>query len=329
MKIGVCAWSFSGAHAATGAALDPHHPEGLAALARQHQLRLIECAATPFRNAEPAALDLFLRTLADDGIEIVLDTGGNPAEDETQLRETLEGAARIGARVVRTTISGVLEGDRTAYGLADWTAYLHATVEPLKRLMGIAEAAEIAVGIENHQDICSWELCWLCEQVGSDLLGSTFDVGNAFAVGETPQAFLDRVLPYLVHVHIKDYVAHPTEAGYRLTRCAIGSGAVQWPELLQRIAGEAPGVAACIELGATTTRHIRLLEEAYWSTFPPRPPGETTAAIAMLQNAARSDGEDWRTPHERREGPAEQIAYEMAQFEESVAYLKALNLPPG
>ena len=99
---------------------------------------------------------------------------------------------------------------------------------------------------------------------------------------------------------------------------------MQWPELLQRIAGEAPGVAACIELGATTTRHIRLLEEAYWSTFPPRPPGETTAAIAMLQNAARSDGEDWRTPHERGENARERVDYELDQLEASVEYLRGL-----
>ena len=55
---------------------------------------------------------------------------------------------------------------------------------------------------------------------------------------------------------------------------------------------------------------------------PPRPAEETTTAIAQLQRSAKADDVDWRTPHERRESPAVQIAYEMAQFEESVEYLK-------
>ena len=326
MRIGLCAWSFSGIHGAAGAELDPHVPEHLALMARDHGLRLIECSPAPLRDREPAELDRFLGFLADNDLGIVLDTGANLAEDATPVRETLETAIRVGAPVVRTTISGILEGDRTAYGLSDWTQYLQSLVEPLKQLMSLAEDHGIAVGIENHQDICSWELCWLCDQVGSPMLGSTLDVGNAYAVGETPQAFARRVLPYLKHVHIKDYVAHPTASGYRLSRCAIGTGVVDWPAIMGILGEAEPKVGACIELGANTTRHIRLLEEDYWSTFPPRPPEETTAAIAMLQRAARPADEDWRTPHERREDAGTQIAYELSQFEASVAYLRDRRL---
>ena len=323
MRIGLCAWSFSGVHGSDGTGLDPHVPQDLARIAVDHGLHLIECSPEPLQASEPEELDRFIQFLADNDLEIILDTGGNPAADATPVQRALETAHRVGARVVRTTISRLLEGDRTVYGLVDWTQYLQSLVEPLKRLMAIAEGHGIALGIENHQDICSWELCWLCDQVGRPLLGATYDVGNAYAVGETPRGFADRVMPYLKHVHIKDYVAHPTVSGYRLTRCAIGSGTVDWPEVLGMISEGAPKVNACIELGATSTRHIRLLEEDYWSTYPPRPPAETTAAIGLLQRAARPADEDWRTPHERRESPATQIAYEWAQFEESVEYLRS------
>ena len=329
MRIGLCAWSFSGVHGSDGTGLDPHVPQDLARIALEHGLQLIECSPEPLRASEPAELDRFIQFLSDNNLEIILDTGGNLAEDPKPILHALETAHRVGARIVRTTISSLLEGDRTAYGLVDWTKYLQSLVEPFKRLMSLAEARGISVGIENHQDICSWELCWLCDQVGSPLLGSTYDVGNAYAVGETPNGFASRVMPYLKHVHIKDYVAHPTASGYRLTRCAIGSGAVDWPDVMGLIAEAAPQVSACIELGATTTRHIRLLEEDYWSTYPPRPPEETTAAIALLQRSAKPRDEDWRTPHERRESPTAQIAYEMSQFEASVEYLRNQGLFAG
>ena len=329
MRIGLCAWSFSGVHGSAGTGLDPHVPQNLARIALEHGLKLIECSAEALRVSDPQELDRLVQYLSDNNLEIILDTGGNLAEDATPVHDALETAHRVGSPVVCTTISHVIEGDRTAYGLVDWTRYLQSLVEPLKRLMSVAEARDIAVGIENNQDICSWELCWLCDQVGSPLLGSTMDVGNAYAVAETPRGFASRVMPYLKHVHIKDYVAHPTASGYRLTRCAIGSGAVDWSEVLGMISAGAPEVRACIELGATTTMHIRLLEEDYWSTYPPRPPEETTAAIALLQRAAKPADEDWRTPHERRESAAVQIAYEMAGFEESVGYLKDQGMITG
>ena len=66
---------------------------------------------------------------------------------------------------------------------------------------------------------CSWELLDLCERVGSPQLAVTMDVANALAVGETPAAFAQRVMPFS-HVHFKDYTIHPTPSGYRW-RCAL------------------------------------------------------------------------------------------------------------
>ena len=91
---------------------------------------------------------------------------------------------------------------------------------------------------------------------------------HAFAVGEHPLAFAERILPILKHVHIKDYTVHPTSSGYRLKRCAIGDGVVNWPEIIALFDREVPHIQGCIELGASVARHIRLLEEDWWATFP-------------------------------------------------------------
>ena len=320
MKIGLCAWSFTGAHREAGRALDPHTPEGLTRLAKDAGLHSVEFAAQWLGDCSPEQRAVFAETHAD--LNLFLDTGGDDyAADIAPLRQAIETAHQTGARAVRTTVSRLVEGNRTEYGAEGMRAYIEALVQPFKEVMPLAEEYGIPVGIENHQDLCSWELLSLCEKVGSPQLGVTMDVGNALAVGEHPRSFAERILPILKHVHLKDYAVHPTPSGYRLKRCAIGDGVVNWPEIIALFNRTVPQVEGCIELGASVARHIRLLEADWWATFPERPLDEAIHAIRTLHQAA--DGpEDWQTPHERGASAAVRVAYELEQFEQSVAYVK-------
>jgi sugar phosphate isomerase/epimerase len=327
VKIGLCAWSFTGSHREAGIAPDPHTAEGLVQLALRWGLHSIECSPQFFAGLSPAQLQDFAADLAARNLGLILDTGGHDyAKDISPLRHAIETAAHLGARKVRTTISNLLEGDRRKYGYEGWKQYLENLVAPLKNIMPLAEELGIEVGIENHQDVCSWELIWLCEQVGSPQLGVTMDCGNALSVGETPLAFAGRILPFLKHVHLKDYTVHPSASGYRFKRCALGAGVVDWPALIGAFDQGAPLVQGCIELGASAARHIRILEEDYWATYPPRPLAEVVNAIRVLHQADRPPEEDWRTPHERGESALARAQYELAQLEASVAYLKEKGL---
>ncbi len=326
MKIGICAWSFTDCHHRLAGGFDPFAPEDLARLAADHGLASIECAPGPFQTHSAEQRARLEAQLSAHRLGLVLDTGGHDyALDITPLTTALEVAAATGVRVVRTTISGVLEGDRRRYGLHGWRGRLQALVEPLRRAMDTAERLGISVGLENHQDATSWELLWLGEQVGSELLGVTMDVANALAVGETPAAFAMRVMPRLKHVHLKDYTVHPTPSGYRLKRCALGEGVVDWPAMLKLFDDFAPQVEGCIELGAATARHIRVFETDYWATYPPRPLAEVINAMRALHQAARPPAEEWRTPHEQGLGDDLRAAYEMDQFERSVRYLNTVR----
>jgi hypothetical protein len=151
-------------------------------------------------------------------------------------------------------------------------------------------------------------------------------VGNAYAVGERPAAFARRVQPFLKHVHLKDYTVHPTGTGYRLKRCALGEGVVDWPAMFAWFDAECPQVEACIELGATTARHIRLFEPSWWETYPERPfIPDAIDALGDLQRAAQPPETDWRTPHEAGAAADACAAYEIAQIEASVTYLKSIG----
>ena len=83
----------------------------------------------------------------------------------------------------------------------------------------------------------------------------------------------------------------------------------------------APGVQGCIELGASQARHVRILENDYWSTFAPRPQEEVLDALRTLHGVARP-AEDWRTPHEREESADVRADYELDRFARSVSYIE-------
>ncbi len=326
MKIGVCAWSFTGAHAETGSEFDPHTSDGLADLATHHGLASIEGASGWWDVDDEAEIGRFRQRLSTEQLGVFVDTGGHDyATNIEPLRQAIDVAVAVGSSVVRTTISRLLEGDRRSLGADGWRAHLQGLVEPLKSVMDVAETANIDVGIENHQDLCSHELMWLCEQVGSDRLGVTMDVGNAYAVGETPIDFARRILPRLKHVHLKDYTVHGNETGFRLKRCALGDGIVDWPAMIALFDAETPHVQGCIELGATQARHIQLFEPDWWSTYPERP--FVPDAICAMADLYRADqrGADWRTPHECEADAATRAQYEMQQFEQSVSYLQTIS----
>jgi sugar phosphate isomerase/epimerase len=324
MDFGLCAWSFTPAHERAGAAHDPMTAAGLIAVAEKNGLRSIEHGAYAFERLAPDERDRLVDHMQSAGLELVLDCGWleSPATIGAEVERVLALAARLGARAVRTTISQCLEGDRSRYGRQGWRDHLEALVKPLRRAADVAEDLAIPFGIENHQDLCSSELTWLLEQVDSPRCGAVLDCGNALAVGEHPAAFAERVLPYLVHVQLKDYAVHPTPSGWRLVRCPLGDGVVDWPDLAARIEAGAPDVIGCIELGATTARHVRILERDWWETYEPRPWGDVLDALRTLHAAEQPPGAKWRTPHEQQEPPTVQAAYELAQIAASVAYLR-------
>lgn len=327
MRFGLCAWSFTDATRRAGRTPDPLTPDGLVELATTHGLEAVELADRWFAGAPEAQLQDMGAELADRGIAVVVDTGGSevPEEIGAAVEAAVGTAAALGAKVVRTTISRCLEGDRSRFGAAGWREHLAALVGPMQKAAARAADAGVAVGIENHQDICSWELVRLCEQVGNPAFGVIMDCGNALAVGEPPAAFAERVMPYLKHVHLKDYVVHPTPSGWRFVRCPIGSGVVDFEDLVARFEAGAPGLLGCIEVGASQARHVRLLEHDWWATYEPRPWEETLDAIRILHAAEQPPGLDWRTPRELDE-PAGVVAdYELTQFLDSARYVATLR----
>jgi sugar phosphate isomerase/epimerase len=231
----------------------------------------------------------------------------------------LAAAVALSARVMRLPLSRVLQGDRHA---ADWPALVAGVRARLARLAPRAAAAGVSLAIENHQDFTSAELMAFCEEAG-DAVGITLDTGNAFPVAEAPLEFARAVAPRVRHVHLKDYRVQFTAEGYRLVRCAIGDGAVPFPELAEIVGRD---LTASLEPGALAARHIRLFTAAWWRGYPPVDARRLAAALLAAQTNRLPDDADHRTPWERGVTGEELVRYERDMMRRSAANVRALGL---
>jgi sugar phosphate isomerase/epimerase len=298
----------------------PLRAPDLIATAVEHRMSGIEIPlAGMLPDLSEATIDGLRETLAAANLGLVVDTG---IVDVATLREQLPLAARAGAKVVRATLSSILEGARAGQP-GGWEAYLAEMRRRIVELRPLLAEYDLTLALENHQDASSDDLIALCE-AGGEHIGITFDVVNPLAVGEEPFAFARKAGALIRNVHIKDYQIYPTESGYRLVRAAVGQGVIDWGAMLALLREVAPETTYHIELAAIYARHIRLLEDEWWNGYPARDVREVVPALRFVARHARPAGEPWQTPWERDASDDECEQYERRQFEDSVRHLRSI-----
>lgn len=90
------------------------------------------------------------------GLFVTVDTSGF---DPEALARVCELAARVGSPVVRTVIGG----DRRRLA-GRWRPFLDDVAAKLTTATRAAEASGVTLAVENHQDLASEELLWLCDK---------------------------------------------------------------------------------------------------------------------------------------------------------------------
>lgn len=273
----------------------------------------------PARMLEGEDLAALGEYASDRGLSVVIDTSGY---DPAALSTVIEMAVGIGAATVRTVIGGAkIGGDRRPLA-GRWPSFLDEVLTGLRGCVEAAERADVTLAVENHQDLASEELLWLCDSIGSDQFGITLDTANPLATAEEPIDFFRRVAPAVKNVHLKDYRVWSSDDGYRLVRCPVGDGLVDFGSLMEILAAAVPGVSMSLELGALEARHIRVLADDFWPDYPPRTAAQLAAALRVVHANERTG--DWRTPFERGESAEAIAAYEENELAQSVTYLHDL-----
>ncbi len=259
------------------------------------------------------------------GLRLVADYGALLDNEPQHLKDYLSLAASTGAKVVRTTLSHILCGDRRRLA-GGWSAHFEALVERLKVVLPAAEELGICIAVENHQDATTEDLLELGERTGnSTAFGITLDTGNPLAVGQDPVEAARQLAPIIRHVHLKDYTVHFAPEGYRLVRCAAGDGAIDFPAILSAVRSNGHDIMPGIEIAAQATRTIPLLDLDWWSEYPEREARSLIPALQVLWKHGRPPGEPYASAWERGEDSDAVAAEEIEIVRRSAAYFRSLQ----
>jgi 3-oxoisoapionate decarboxylase len=322
LPAGLCVFGLTHACGMTWSGTPKANPSPLTArqvidLAAESGLSWVEMPLAMLGSEPEVLRDLGVHAEAQ-GIRFVV-PGGKVSVEE--LRQGLGVARALGAPTLRCTLSGVLCGDRRGFP-GGWQSHVDRCIDVLEQVLPEAERSRVAIAVENHQDADSEDLLRICRRFGSRWLGVTLDCANPLAVMEEPVAFAERLAPYLRHAHLKDYTIHPAPEGFRLVRCALGQGVIDFPGLFRIFESQEWPITRNIEMAALQARTIPFLEASWWDEYAPRDVRQALPALELVWRSLRPAGEEWRTPFER-DAPAEELAdYEWEQYRASVDYLR-------
>lgn len=115
----------------------------------------------------------------------------------------------------------------------EWSEQLEATVKLLKKIAPILRDAHAHLNLETHEEITSFEAVRLVEEVGSDVMGITFDSANVLVRCEDPVAAVNRAAPYIRSSHIRDVALVFTPDGISRFLRPVGDGILDWEQMLR------------------------------------------------------------------------------------------------
>ena len=177
------------------------------------------------------------------------------------MRAYVEIARRVGAPFLRVVVDG-----RGAEPSPEECVAL------LGPLMPQFDAAGVRLAIENHDRFSAAALAGIVEALGVDRAGVCLDTVNSFGALEGPEAVVDRLAPYTLNLHVKDFTIArvSSQMGFVIGGCPAGRGRLDVPWLLGRLRECGRDVNAVIEswtpfgpdLEATLAREAAWAEES-------------------------------------------------------------------
>lgn len=163
---------------------------------------------------------------------IILELGTRGIEP-SHLMKYLKIAQMTGSHLIRT----LLHSSTTQPDINQAIAWIKE-VEPEFNREGVILA------IENHDKVTTQELIQLVEAIESPVVGICLDTVNSLGALETPKYVVERLAPYTVNIHLKDFEIFRVsyQMGFIVEGRPLGSGRldIQWTLEKIKKAGKKP-----------------------------------------------------------------------------------------
>ena len=113
-----------------------------------------------------------------------------------------------------------------------WTDQLQATVRLLRSLAPVLRDVGARLCLKTHEEITSFEVLNMIEQVGPEILSVCFDPVNVLVRIEDPLTSARRLLPFIRQVQLDDAVVTFAPRGLERWLYPVGGGIVDWPAII-------------------------------------------------------------------------------------------------
>lgn len=157
--------------------------------------------------------------------DIDIETGARGLTPE-HLKRYIAISRRLDARLLRF----VIDAKGHEPDVAKITAIIHPALPAL-------EAADLVLGIENHDRFPCATLQRLVETIGSDYVGVCLDTANSLGAGEGIGEVLSHLAPWCVNLHMKDFAIEraPSAMGFNVTGRPLGEGMLPIERVLSAV----------------------------------------------------------------------------------------------
>lgn len=136
---------------------------------------------------------------------------------------------------------------------APWPDQLRAITAFLKKLRPTLLDTGVHLNLETHEEITTFEMLRIIEEVGDDVLGVCLDPANLPVRAEPPLEGLSRIAPYVRMTQLRDAVLWRGAEGIHRFLAPVGEGIIDWDTCLATLLQANPSLNFTIE-GAGASR---------------------------------------------------------------------------
>jgi 3-oxoisoapionate decarboxylase len=186
---------------------------------------------------------------------------GTRGLDPEHLTRYIAISHRIGARILRTVLSGSLLGPKQ----------LAAAETAIRQVLPALERRGITLALENNEAFSAVEFAGIITRIASPHVGICLDTANSLGRPETLRTVVENLAEHAVVLHAKDYDIRriDTRMGFSIVGTPVGDGRVDFDWVLGELrrVGRS-GISVIVEhwppYAGTIGETIRI-EEAWFS----------------------------------------------------------------
>lgn len=276
-----------------------------------------------FPNLKNDEARVFIQKVYDLNLGITVDLENYSPEYIVDLLPLLK---EFNLNFFRVKITGIYGGNR--YNHPEFFEDFNSFILSLKEVEGPLKEFGIRMLIENHQDIVLDDYEKIYKEIDSDYVGVNWDVGNSLPAIETPITFLNKTYQKIGNIHLKDYKLYKSKKGYRLSRCSLGKGIVDFSHIFSFLKKNEYKIPMTIELGAMNAREAHIYNEEYWKALPEISDHHRKEFIDFIESNVekidKSEDESWKSVWERQESPEKIRACEFQELDQTIEYLNTI-----